>query len=50
MNHSAPNPAPSLADLMTELKIRAKPGWAARLPPSIAGILTNKKGMPALSC
>ena len=43
--HSAPNPAPSLADLMAELKIRSKPGWAARLPPGIAGILTNKKGM-----
>ena len=46
--HSAPNPAPSLADLMTELHIRARPGWAARLPPGLAGILTNKKGLAGL--
>ena len=42
---TSPNPAPSLQDLMAELKIRGKPGWAARLPSGIAGILTNKKGM-----
>ena len=37
--------APSLADLMTELGVRPRPGWAKRLPPGVAGVLTNKKGL-----
>lgn len=44
MNDS-PNPAPSLPDLMRQLKIRARPGWTAGLPPWMASILTHKKGM-----
>src|SRR6218665_1317437 len=37
--------APSHADLMRELGVRPKPGWTAKLPPSLASFLTNGKGM-----
>jgi peptide/nickel transport system permease protein len=37
--------APSQADLMRELRIKQRPGWTSRLPPSLAAFVTNPKGM-----
>ncbi len=37
--------APSQAELMQELRIRKKPGWTSRLPPTVAAFVTNPKGM-----
>jgi len=37
--------APSQADLMRELRIKGRPGWTSRLPPSLAAFITNAKGM-----
>ena len=37
--------APDHAALMAELGVKPKPGWATRLPPSLASFVTNGKGM-----
>lgn len=37
--------APSQAALMQELRIKPRPGWTSRLPPSLAAFVTNPKGM-----
>jgi peptide/nickel transport system permease protein len=37
--------APSQEELMRELRIKARPGWTSRLPPSLAAFVTNAKGM-----
>ena len=39
------NPAPSQAELMAELGLRARPGWTSRLPSGLAAFVTNRKGM-----
>lgn len=43
-----PNPAPSQAALTAELGLRPLPFWARRLPPALAGILTNRKGVAGI--
>jgi peptide/nickel transport system permease protein len=37
--------APSHAELMRELGVKPRPGWTAKLPPSLAAFVTNGKGM-----
>jgi peptide/nickel transport system permease protein len=37
--------APSQAELMRELRIKHRPGWTSKLPPSLAAFVTNPKGM-----
>ena len=37
--------APSQSELMEELRVKPKPGWTSRLPPSLAAFVTNPKGM-----
>jgi peptide/nickel transport system permease protein len=37
--------APTQDQLMSELKVRPRPGWTGRLPPALAAFVTNPKGM-----
>ncbi|MHA6298293.1 ABC transporter permease [Devosia sp. CAU 1758] len=37
--------APSQAQLMKELRVKARPGWTSHLPPGLAAFATNPKGM-----
>ncbi len=37
--------APTQAELMKELRVKPKPGWTSKLPPSVAAFVTNPKGM-----
>lgn len=42
------NPAPTLDELMGELKIRRRPGFLRRLPSGVQTFLTNGKGVAGL--